>query len=40
MTLSAGNIAMCDYEFYEDEFAKISDECKDFIKSLLVMKPT
>lgn len=35
-----GNIAMCDYEFYEDEFAKISDECKDFIKSLLVMKPT
>jgi len=33
-----GNISMCDYEFYEEEFANISEDCKDFIKNLLVIR--
>ena len=33
-----GNISMCDYEFYEEEFANISEDCKDFIKNLLLIK--
>ena len=35
-----GNISMCDYEFYEEEFANISEDCKDFIKNLLLIKPS
>ena len=33
-----GNISMCDYEFYEEEFANISEDCKDFIKNLLLIR--
>lgn len=33
-----GNISTCSYEFYEDEFANISDDCKDLIKNLFIIK--
>ena len=34
-----GNITACEYEFYEDGFENVSEDCKDFIRSLLQPKP-
>ena len=33
------NISQCEYEFYEEEFANISADCKHFIQNLLLIKP-
>eukprot|EP00116_Pleurobrachia_bachei_P007387 sb/3467649/ len=32
------NISQCEYEFYEEEFASISPDCKHFIENLLLIK--
>uniref|UniRef100_A0A1I8H545 TITIN protein n=1 Tax=Macrostomum lignano TaxID=282301 RepID=A0A1I8H545_9PLAT len=34
-----GNVKKCDWDFDRDAFASVSDEARDFIKSLLVRRP-